>query len=39
VPRVKLTPRVRVILGLLAIYLVAMLALIVFRFVSVISRH
>jgi hypothetical protein len=35
--RVKLTPRVRVILLLLAAYLVTMLGLIVYRFVAVVS--
>ena len=35
--RVKLTPRVRVILLLLAAYLVTMLGLIVYRFVVVVS--
>jgi len=35
--RVKLTPRVRVILLLLAVYLVTMMVLVVYRFVAVIS--
>ena len=35
--RVKLTPRVRVILLLLAVYLVVMMVLIVYRFVAVVS--
>lgn len=35
--RVKLTPRVRVILLLLAAYLAVMLVLIVYRFIAVVS--
>jgi hypothetical protein len=37
VVRVKLTPRVRVILLLLAAYLAVMLVLIVYRFIAVVS--
>jgi len=36
VVRVKLTPRVRVVLLLLAVYLAVMLVLIVYRFIAVV---